>query len=163
MKKKLLTLFLFLFFSVVYGQNSRLYDFVRKSGFKTIATCAHPSNTTNYNLSSISEDDNNIYISVVYNETFFGKNEQTNVILKKSWGRLGINNIVITKDYSPVDAFYFTKLIKNAALSLYEVSSSKNDEVKNILESKFYKSFNQFNGIELALFILNINYLSGSW
>jgi len=163
MKKILLTLFFFLTISFGYGQNSRLYDFVRRSGFKTIATCAHPSNTTNYSLSAISEDDENIYISVFYTETFFGKNEQTNVVLKKGWGSLGINSIIVTKDYSPVNAFYFTKLIKNTALSLYESSSSKNYEVKKTLESKFYKTFNEFNGIELALFILNINYLSGSW
>jgi hypothetical protein len=139
------------------AQHTSLYNFIANDGIKTLGSCAHPSNDILIRSSSILEDDNYVYLNIVYNETLFGKHEQTNLTLKKGFSNLAITDIIVTKDYSLTSAFYFTGIAKNIALNLLEEMSNTED-VKKALEQKFYKSFKNFTGKEFALFVLNINY-----
>lgn len=132
-----------------YNSSTALGEFFKTNGVSLLAFFAHPTNT--YDGGSYTVYNDNIIVNIEY------ENYNTKLRINISNGFFSSIDVLADDDWAY--PFLGMTLIKIAA-DEYLLGTAENDELKSKMEKYFRKKYDEFDGQDLALFALNVAFLS---
>ena len=132
-----------------YSSNSSLSNFFKYQGVATLAGLAHPSNTYEYGTYVVNSDH-----AIV--EIFYADNLYTKLKIDITNGMF--TGIEVMRDNDFPAPFFLISLLKEFADEAMKNSENKN-ETKSRLEEELGKLYYDFNGVDISLFVLNLEWM----
>ncbi|GEM_PF-6492586 len=130
---------------------SPIERFFKHDGVATLAQFAHPSDTYLNGSYTIYADQ--VVVEINYAEGFY-----TKLSIKRSNGFF--TGIRVLKDENTWPAFWAVTLIKELVEAAMEESEQEEkEEAKSLMERELAKAFDEFDGEDLALFALNLEWM----
>ncbi len=132
-----------------YKSSSSMGNFFKYVGVSTLAGFAHPSNT--YQSGYYNVYNNYVDVEINYNDGLY-----TKLRVYKKNGFFTDIKVMADNDFPP--PFFFASVLKEIADEAIQYSEDE-DETKNRLEEELGKAFYEFDGVDIALFLLNLKWL----
>ena len=137
--------------SVMSLSSQSLETFFKYEGVATLAQMAHPTSTMSQGYYEVSGSD--VYVTMKFTD---GVTTKVKLTTYKGW----ITDLIVTYDNDWFPPFVGVELIKDLAMEIAREEQAQSSEVISRFEAYLQKSFQSFNGREIACLVLSLMFFA---